>query len=117
MAEDARTRYTKHMIEQAFIGLVKEKPFSRIRLKEVCERAGINHSTFYRYYKDIYDWKEQLEQSCIDHTYEIVSHADYNNLKVSFLDLFYGFRDSKGVYGTNKSLIRIKSMYTGVRVP
>ena len=41
--------------------LVKEKPFHSITLKEVCERAEINRSTFYKHYKDTYDWKEQTK--------------------------------------------------------
>lgn len=61
MSSDARVRYTKMMIEKSFVELLKTKPLSEITLKEVCALAEINRSTFYRHYKDIYDWRDQME--------------------------------------------------------
>lgn len=81
MAQDARTRYTKMVIRSSFIQLLEEKPFHRIRLKEVCALAGINRSTFYRYYADIYDWREQIEKECLEHAREVVEQIDSTDLK------------------------------------
>ena len=61
MGIDARVRYTKMVIKNSFIELLKTKSFHEITLKEVCELAEINRSTFYKYYHDIYDWREQME--------------------------------------------------------
>ncbi len=41
---------------------MKNRLFHKLRLTEVCQRAEINRATFYKHYKDLYDWKEQLEQ-------------------------------------------------------
>ena len=62
MGYDARVRYTKRIIQESIIKLIQEKPFHRINLTEVCRIAEINRTTFYKYYHDIYDWKEQFEQ-------------------------------------------------------
>lgn len=61
MGLDARIRYTKKVIRESFVTLLKQKKFEEITLKEVCELAGINRSTYYRHYKDIYDWRDQME--------------------------------------------------------
>lgn len=61
MSLDARVRYTKRVIRDSFITLLKTKKFEEITLKEVCELANINRSTFYKHYKDIYDWRDQME--------------------------------------------------------
>jgi AcrR family transcriptional regulator len=61
MVKDARIRFTKKAIQDAFIKLLDEKPLNKITVKEICEIAEINRATFYKYYKDTYDWLYQLE--------------------------------------------------------
>ena len=60
--KDARVRYTKEMIRKSFLELLKEKPAAKITVKELCEAADINRTTFYRNYLDIYDLYEKLEE-------------------------------------------------------
>lgn len=50
MKTDARVRYTVHMIQNVFLELLKEKPVAKITVKEICEHAEINRSTFYKHY-------------------------------------------------------------------
>ena len=61
MKTDARVRYTVHMIQNVFLELLKEKPVAKITVKEICEHAEINRSTFYKHYQDVYDLMEKLE--------------------------------------------------------
>ena len=58
---DSRVRYTKKAIAGAFLERLEEKPVNRITVREVCDGAGINRSTFYKYYHDCFDLMEQLE--------------------------------------------------------
>lgn len=58
---DARVRYTRMMIEQSFLELLKQKPVSRVTVTELCEKAGINRATFYKHYLDVPDLLEQIE--------------------------------------------------------
>lgn len=81
MALDARVRYTKMMIRNSFITLLKEKAFHEIKLKEVCQLAGINRSTFYKYYRDIFDWKEQIEKECLTQAREVIDQIDTTDLQ------------------------------------
>mgnify|MGYP002232716980 CR=1 FL=1 len=53
---DLRIEKTERGIKNAFIELRSRKPLEKITVKELCESARINKSTFYAHYKDIYDF-------------------------------------------------------------
>ena len=65
MATDARIRYTKMVIQDAFIALLKEKPVNKVTVKEICDRAQINRATFYRYYRDPFDLLDKIEEEML----------------------------------------------------
>ncbi len=65
MKTDARVRYTKMRIREAFFQCLREKPVSRITVKELCDLAEINRATFYSHYLDVFDLLEQLEQEVL----------------------------------------------------
>ena len=61
MGEDLRIIKTKRSIAAAFLELRSKKELERITVKELCERAAVNKSTFYTHYQDLYDLADQLE--------------------------------------------------------
>lgn len=58
--EDRRTRYSKKVLREALFELMREKDINKITVKELCERADVNRSTFYAYYTDIYDLHKKI---------------------------------------------------------
>ncbi len=62
--KDPRTVFTETMIKNACIELLKKKPATKITINELCKEAGVNRSTFYRYYLDIYDLCNKIEDDC-----------------------------------------------------
>lgn len=62
---DRRVRYTRMVIKQSFVKLLKIKPIAKITIKEICEEADINRATFYAHYKDQYDLLQQIENDII----------------------------------------------------
>lgn len=62
---DHRIQKTKNSICSAFIELRSRKPLERITVKELCELAQINKTTFYSHYVDIYDLSEQIESDIV----------------------------------------------------
>ena len=59
---DRRVKYSKMVIKESFVQLLKEKNISKITIKELCELADVNRATFYAHYTDQYDLLEQIEQ-------------------------------------------------------
>ena len=48
---------------QQLLTLLQKKPLSRITVKEICEGADVNRSTYYAYYADPYDQLNQMVQT------------------------------------------------------
>lgn len=51
--EDLRVIKTIEAIKKSFSELICEKPYGRITVRELCERAQINKKTFYNYYETL----------------------------------------------------------------
>ena len=66
MKTDARVRYTKLTIRNAFLDLLKKYPVEQITVSEICRIAEINRATFYRYYVNPYDLLSALENEMFD---------------------------------------------------
>ena len=54
--EDLRVQKTKSALSEAFINLLSTRMFDDITVNELCEAAGIRRATFYKHYKDKYDF-------------------------------------------------------------
>ena len=63
---DIRKQSTQAAIRQAFLSLRAKKAVEKITVKELCNLAQINKSTFYSHYQDIYDLSEQLQTETIN---------------------------------------------------
>ncbi|GGC75166.1 TetR family transcriptional regulator [Thalassobacillus devorans] len=59
---DRRKKYTRKVLKDSLIKLLATKPISDITVKEICELADINRSTFYTHYTDHYDLLSKIEE-------------------------------------------------------
>lgn len=68
--EDNMSGFTKEIIARTFTELLEEKPMSKVTVKDIVERCGVNRNTFYYHFRDIPDvvefifkkkWDEILE--------------------------------------------------------
>lgn len=64
--QDARVRYTKMVIRNSLLELLRTKPIAKITVTEICERADINRATFYAHYSDPLDLLHSLESEVIE---------------------------------------------------
>ncbi|MDR1217717.1 MAG: TetR/AcrR family transcriptional regulator [Oscillospiraceae bacterium] len=62
---DRRTKYTKRALRDSIIKLLREKPVDKITVKELCETADINRSTFYAYYGSPADLMHRIERELL----------------------------------------------------
>lgn len=63
---DRRIRKTKKVLLQALTKLMSLKKINNITVKELTDLADVNRSTFYLYYKDVFDMVEQIEMEMLD---------------------------------------------------
>lgn len=64
-SRDYRVRVTRMLIRRQFTELLAAKPIQSITVRELCERTGINRSTFYNHYRDVYDLLEKIEEEML----------------------------------------------------
>jgi AcrR family transcriptional regulator len=59
---DIRVQFTKKVLQDSLVEIMKTKSILDITIKEICDKAGVSRSTFYTYYKDQYNLLRQLEE-------------------------------------------------------
>jgi len=60
-----KVRYTKMVLRDSLMELMKTKSILSITIKDVCELADVSRSTFYTHYKDQYDLLRQIEEETL----------------------------------------------------
>ena len=66
MKESRRITMTKALLKESLLELLKEKPLPKITIKEICENADINRSTFYLHYENTSDLLKETTQYITD---------------------------------------------------
>src|SRR2546425_5891929 len=56
---DLRVRRTRKLLWEALMAELSERAFEEITVKEICERAMVHRTTFYKHYEDKYALLEQ----------------------------------------------------------
>ena len=59
---DPRVKRTRKMFEEALLGLLEEKEYSKITVQEISKKSSLNRATFYLHYYD----KDELLERCLD---------------------------------------------------
>src|SRR5258707_14827127 len=52
---DLRVRRTHKLLWEALVALMDEQDFERVSVKDLCDRAMVHRTTFYKHYEDKYD--------------------------------------------------------------
>ncbi|GHO47780.1 TetR/AcrR family transcriptional regulator [Ktedonospora formicarum] len=56
---DLRVRRTHKLLWEALMAELSERPFEEVTVKDICERAMVHRTTFYKHYEDKYALLEQ----------------------------------------------------------
>jgi len=78
--KDRRIRKTEQAIQAALTKLLSNKDITEITIKELCEKADINKSTFYLHYRDIYDCADGLMNNVVNKTIDVMNPYDFTEL-------------------------------------
>ncbi len=65
-----RVAVTKRMVKEGLIRMLEKKPLEKINITELCQEAGINRTTFYRYYELPRDVLTEMQSEFFEETFE-----------------------------------------------
>ena len=96
-----RRKESMERIEKVFVELLQTKELDEIRVSDICKRAGLNRTTFYANYADIYGLadaiRNKLENEVTDlYEDEITQHFNSHD----YLKLFRHIKDNQIFYQT-----------------
>lgn len=86
-----RCQKTIKKIENAFFYLKERKEWKKIKVVEIVNKAGINKSTFYSHYEDIYDLVNKIEIDYFDNFIEKNSFSKFIDNPVELLKKIHHF--------------------------
>ena len=89
MKSDARVKYTKMILRQSLLTLLREKSIDKITISELCKKAEINRGTFYSHYATAYELLKDIEESYIADNLKTFrdfwsSNYEMNNMQLIF---------------------------------
>lgn len=89
--ENQRTRLTKRLLKDALITLMQDKPVSKTTIKEICEIAELNRSTFYLHYTDQYQLLQEIENDVLESTANYMENFRKSSETHVYLDAFFQY--------------------------
>lgn len=96
-----RAQMTRLLLRTALIELMQEKSFSEITIKEICEQADLNRTTFYLHYTDQFALLSDVENEVYQKTLETLKNVKPAADAPSMIETFLQYIKS------NASLFRI----------
>jgi len=77
--EDRRITMTKRMLKNALTDMLKEKDIYHISIRELCERADVNRTTFYKHYGSQFELLDDMETDLLDRTAKMITEDTDNS--------------------------------------
>ena len=63
--EDRRITMTKRLLKDALTELLRKEDIYHVSIRELCERADVNRTTFYKYYGNQFDLLADMENDLL----------------------------------------------------
>ncbi len=96
---DRRTLKTQRTIRHALAELLQEKELRKITVQEIVDKAEISRVTFYKYYLDIYDLYDKLENEMLLNMGLIVLQLADESTDEFFKELISYIYDNRVIFG------------------
>lgn len=80
--EDRRITMTKRMLKEALIEMLKDKDIYHISIRELCDKADVNRTTFYKYYGSQFDLLSDMENDLLLFISKILENNDGDTVRV-----------------------------------
>ncbi len=70
---EAKFHNTAVKMDDALVVLLEQKEFSDISIMDICEKAGVNRSTFYAHYENLYDLLKETQERAVSEFFQTLS--------------------------------------------
>lgn len=78
---EAKVSYAKVHIKKAFLELLGEVPFHKVRVTAIAEKAQLTRATFYFHYENIDDLVKELINEAISDAIKVTNKEFHNSLR------------------------------------
>lgn len=95
-----RRRESVEKIEKAFVQLLQSKDLKSITVADLCKETGLNRSTFYANFFDIYDLADKLRVKLEREFSSLFADYDYFNERSGALKMFTHIKENQLFYTT-----------------
>jgi len=84
-----RVAVTKRMVKEGLLRMLEKKPLEKVNITELCQEAGINRTTFYRYYELPRDILTEMQNEFFEETFgHFQKPLTVGDIKYLFVCLF-----------------------------
>ena len=95
-----RRRESQHKIEKAFIELLQIREIKDITVSDLVKETGLNRSTFYANYIDIFDLADKTRERLESEFSSLFADYDYFNERSGALKMFTHIKENQIFYKT-----------------
>ena len=95
-----RRRESQKKIEKAFIELLQTRDIKDITVSELIKITGLNRSTFYANYIDIFDLADKTREKLENEFSDLFADYDYFNERTGVLKMFRHIKENQIFYKT-----------------
>lgn len=94
-----RRRETIEKIQSVFMEALNDQELSKIKVSTICKNAGINRSTFYANFMDIYDLADKIQIGLKDEVDRLLEQDfKMQYIDEDFLKLFQHIKENQTLY-------------------
>lgn len=91
-------RETEERVEAAFLALRQDLPLEKITVSRICQETGLNRSSFYYHYLDVYDLQDQIAAKLNDRLAERMLSQEAFMSRKQLLRYFDHIKDNQAIY-------------------
>lgn len=95
-----RRKESRTKIEKTFVELLQSRDIKEISVSELIKATGLNRSTFYANYVDIFDLADKVRAELESQFSEMFAEYDYFNERTGALKMFTHIKENQIFYNT-----------------
>ncbi len=95
-----RKKESKEKIERVFVNMLQTKELNEITVSDIIKQTGLNRSTFYANYLDIYDLADKTREILENEFSNLFADYDYFNERTGAEKMFEHIKDNQIFYKT-----------------